>query len=80
MASTEEYLVFVEVKTRAQETAYHPTLAMTEAKKQRVRRLGDYYRAQHPEPPLQPRFDVLAVTLRRGQGKEARVEHFINAF
>jgi putative endonuclease len=80
VASNEEYLVFVEVKTRAQETAYHPTLAVTQAKKRRVRRLGDYYRSQHPEPPLQPRFDVLAVTLHRGGGRAARVEHFINAF
>jgi Holliday junction resolvase-like predicted endonuclease len=73
--------VFVEVKTRAQETPYHPTLAMTEEKKQRVRMLGDYYCAQHPEPSLQPRFDVVAVTLRpQGRTGTARVEHFINAF
>jgi putative endonuclease len=83
VASNEEYLVFVEVKTRAAETPYHPTLAMTEDKKQRVRRLGEFYCAQQAAdeaPPLQPRFDVVAVTLRpRGRGK-ARVEHFINAF
>ena len=79
VASNEEYLVFVEVKTRAKETPYHPTLAMTEQKKQRVRLLGEYYCAQHPEP-LQPRFDVVAVTLRRRKGSEPRVEHYINAF
>jgi putative endonuclease len=81
IASTEEYLVFVEVKTRAVETPYHPTLAITEEKKQRVRRLGEYYRGQHPGEPLQPRFDVVAVTLRQRSGEaDARVEHFINAF
>lgn len=71
--------MFVEVKTRAKATPYHPTLAMTEAKKQRVRLLGEYYCAQQLEQPLQPRFDVVAVTLRQ-HGDDARVEHFINAF
>ena len=81
IASTEEYLVFVEVKTRAAQTPYHPTLAITEEKKRRVRMLGEFYRSQHPAEPLQPRFDVVAVTLRQPDGGEAaRVEHFINAF
>jgi len=74
-------LVFVEVKTRAQPTPYHPTLAVTEEKKQRVRLLGEYYCGLHPGQPLQPRFDVVAVTLRRQGGtRTAHVEHFINAF
>lgn len=72
-------MVFVEVKTRARATPYHPTLAMTEEKKKRVRLLGDYYCAQHLSQPLQPRFDVVAVTLQ-GAGRGAHVEHFINAF
>lgn len=73
------FLVFVEVKTRARESPYHPTLAVTEAKKIQVRRLGDCYCGQHPEVTLQPRFDVVAVTLRARDGGE-RVEHFIDAF
>jgi putative endonuclease len=80
IASTEAYLVFVEVKTRASETPYHPTLAITEDKKRRVRLLGEYYRSQQPPSALQPRFDVVAVTLREGRGCEPRVEHYINAF
>jgi len=73
--------VFVEVKTRSAETAYHPTLAMTEEKKHRVRRLGEYYCAHHLEQPLQPRFDVVTVVLRpRGGRGQAQVEHYINAF
>jgi putative endonuclease len=84
IASNEEFLVFVEVKTRGAETPYHATLAMTEDKKQRVRRLGAYYCAEHPEPHLQPRFDVVAVTLRprreSSPGGIARVQHYINAF
>jgi Holliday junction resolvase-like predicted endonuclease len=73
--------VFVEVKTRAQATPWHPTLAMTEDKKQRVRMLGEFYLSQHPGQPLQPRFDVVAVTLRtEGAQRRAHVEHYINAF
>ena len=74
----------MEVKTRSGRTPYHPTLAVTEDKKRRVRMLGDYYLSQHPPEPLQPRFDVVAVTLNGKadgeDGREARVEHFINAF
>lgn len=79
IASKGEFLVFVEVKTRAKATPYHPTLAVTEDKKRRVRLLGDYYCTQHLQQPLQPRFDVVAVTLG-GNGQGAHVEHFINAF
>lgn len=87
IASSGEYVVFVEVKTRAAETPYHPTLAVTEAKKRQVRKLGQYYCDEHLTEALQPRFDVVAVTLRGGtddENEEApgapRVEHFINAF
>lgn len=79
VAEQDEYIVFVEVKSRARETPYHPTLAMTEAKKRKVRQLGDYYCGEHPEMELQPRFDVVAVTFRAGKGG-TRVEHFIDAF
>lgn len=88
IASSGEYVVFVEVKTRSFETPYHPTLAVTEAKKRQVRKLGRYYCDEHLTEALQPRFDVVAVTLRRGEDHSMdeaaptapRVEHFINAF
>lgn len=79
VAEQGEYIVFVEVKSRARETPYHPTLAMTEAKKRKVRQLGDYYCGEHPGLMLQPRFDVVAVTFRSGKDG-TRVEHFIDAF
>lgn len=86
VASDGDYVVFVEVKTRSRDTAYHPTLAVTEAKKQQVRKLGQYYCDHHLEGACQPRFDVVAVTLGRKQAgsraepPEPRVEHYINAF
>lgn len=79
IAESGEYIVFVEVKSRARETAYHPTLAMTEAKKRKVRLLGNYFCGEHPEVLLQPRFDVVTVILRARDGAE-QVEHYIDAF
>lgn len=73
--------MFVEVKTRSAGSPYHPTAAVTQEKQQRVRLSGEYYLMQHPEPPLQPRFDVVAVTVRGGNGRgSTQVEHYINAF
>ena len=56
-----EYLVFVEVKTRSPGAPLSPSLSVTARKKAKVRQLGEYYCSQHPELPLQPRFDVVAV-------------------
>ena len=87
VARKDEYVVFIEVKTRSMETPYHPTLAVTAEKRSRLRRLGEYYCANYLEQPLQPRFDVVAVVLRpivprpkRGQQFHEALEHFVNAF
>ncbi len=82
IAENADYLVFVEVKTRRDAGEYDPTLSITRAKRARVRRLGDYYRGLHGADAAlaarQPRFDVVAVTLRAPE--DGRVEHYINAF
>jgi putative endonuclease len=82
VASKDQYLVFVEVKTRSEETPFPPTLAITPAKRTQVRKLGNYYCVGHPEIALQPRFDVITVVLRPRRGGEAeeQVEHYLNAF
>ena len=80
IVTKDEYLVFVEVKTRSQDKGYHPTLAITRAKKNRLRLLGEFYRTRHPDLPLQPRFDVLAVVLGASGSETEQVEHFYNAF
>ena len=92
IATRNEYLVFVEVKTRSKASGYHPTLAITAAKKKKLRELGAWYLAQHPpRQPMQPRFDVVTVVLAPKGGKknrpdkdvgtnEAEVIHYPNAF
>lgn len=100
VATDDAYRVFVEVKTRSRSGAYHPTLNVTAAKRRRLRELGAQYLAalaeqapaEAPAPPLQPRFDVIAVVLdgtwhrpRDGTpageaGAPGTVEHYIDAF
>lgn len=77
VATQDEYLVFVEVKTRRGKTAYHPGLAVNRKKQDKLRDLGSYYLSEHPDLNLQPRFDVIAVVLTAPQ---PTVEHIENAF
>ena len=77
IATTEGYLVFVEVKTRSPKALLHPSHSVNARKRAKVRQVGGYYLAQHPEMTLQPRFDVISIEL--GDGSEW-VEHIVNAF
>lgn len=77
VATAGEYVVFVEVKTRRGRTDYHPVLAVDARKQAKLRNLGSFYLAEHPEMHLQPRFDVIAVMLR---APHPEVEHIENAF
>ena len=77
VAIKDEFIVFIEVKTRSSGAPLAPSQSVTARKRAKVRRLGEYYCAQHTELPLQPRFDVVSVVA--GAGPET-VEHLINAF
>jgi len=77
VATVEEFLVFVEVKTRTPGQPLHPALSVTRRKRNKVRLLGEFYRAQHAQMIRQPRFDVVAVILK-AEGPE--IEHIVNAF
>lgn len=77
IATTEEYLIFVEVKTRTAGKKLHPSLSVTGGKQRKVREVGEHYCSRHPQLPLQPRFDVISVEV----GKDGeQVEHIVNAF
>ena len=77
VAIKDEFIVFIEVKTRSAGAPLAPSQSVTARKRAKVRRLGEYYCVQHTELPLQPRFDVVSVVA--GAGAE-KVEHLINAF
>ena len=74
IVAKDEFLVFVEVKTRMD---LNPLLQMTKAKTERIRRLAMAYIQIKDLHRLQPRFDVIAITK---QGSQWSLEHIENAF
>jgi len=77
IATKDDFLVFIEVKTRKAGSPVHPSLSVTARKQAKVRQVGEVYCSTHPRMVLQPRFDVISVEM--GEGKEF-VEHIENAF
>jgi putative endonuclease len=79
IASHGAYIVFVEVKTRAQNAYYAPREAVTAAKQRRIIKTALLFLAQHPTK-LQPRFDVIEVITAVGQPMTAvEINHIPNA-
>lgn len=77
IATTGNYLGFVEVKERAANAMVSPLEAVTSAKRARIIRAAQYYLMRYPSH-LQPRFDVIAIE-HRLDGVYA-VTHLENAF
>lgn len=77
IAKKHEYVVFCEVKTRSGEHMLHPSLSVTQTKRKRLRKLGEYYLISKKIKNIQPRFDVIAISL---VSSEAKIEHLENAF
>lgn len=71
-------LVFVEVKTRADDSFGRPEEAVTPGKQRQLRRIARGYLVAHPAPGVDCRFDVVAILLRGPD--DCRLEHFIDAF
>lgn len=77
IAEVDEYLVFVEVKTRASQKI-DPLISITHKKQKKILNLARYYLAyKFDGEPKQPRFDVVAVSFDQ---KHSRIEHIENAF
>ena len=80
IAEDDEYIAFVEVKTRGEDALYAPREAVTAQKQERIRKTALLYLQNHPTP-LQPRFDVIEVVTKPGKAVSAlRLEHLQNAF
>jgi putative endonuclease len=71
-------LVFVEVKTRRDDTVAQPEDAVDAPKRRQLTAAARYYLLQSRCQDWPARFDVLAVLLR--DGCKPRVEHFVDAF
>jgi putative endonuclease len=71
-------LVFVEVKTRADESYGRPEESVTPAKQRQIRRIAQGYLVAKSLGEVPCRFDVVAI-LYRGPD-DYRLEHFKDAF
>lgn len=70
-------LVFVEVKTRANENFADAESAITKGKQQRLKRAANFFINKHKVENMPMRFDVVAVIT--GQA-EPEIRHYKNAF
>ena len=77
IARDRRHLLFVEVKTRRTTAFGVPAEAVGPHKQRQIARAARWYLAAAGDHGLQPRFDVIAVILNRG---EPVINHITNAF
>jgi putative endonuclease len=76
VASKDDLILFVEVKTRSSHSFAYPEDSVTRRKQAYMLSAAETYLDQHPESGETWQFDVIAV---EGQpGGKARIEHFEN--
>ncbi len=80
IATRDDILAFVEVKTRGGRMIAEPREAVTASKQEKIRRTALLYLSEQEGVSLQPRFDVVEVLLDGKTGRTLRVEHIENAF
>jgi putative endonuclease len=71
-------LVFAEVKTRSDDSFVSPESAVDGRKRQKYRRVAQYYVVRTGRDDLSIRFDIIAITIRPGGKPEIR--HLVDAF
>jgi putative endonuclease len=70
-------LAFVEVKTRRGNAFGSPGEAVGPHKQRQIIRAAKWYLNDYPHKTLQPRFDVIAITVH---GEDLQIEHIPAAF
>jgi len=78
MVDTDGAIVFVEVKTRADERFEPVESVITTTKKTKLHRTARYFLATHNIEDRPYRFDV--VTVVAGRKRPAQIKHYENAF
>ena len=78
MVAPNRAIVFVEVKTRADENLIPTESVITHAKKTKLSRAARYFLAAHNIENRPYRFDVVTIVL--GQAGPAQIKHYENAF
>ncbi|MBQ7725650.1 MAG: YraN family protein [Clostridia bacterium] len=81
IAETDEYILFVEVKTRKEGAMVSPAEAVTAAKRRRITAAANMFLALY-QTDLQPRFDVAQVVYHFDENGKCRVRlrYLKNAF
>lgn len=79
IARNSEYLVFVEVKARNENTPYRPSEAVSKSKRAKLWKTALLYLAENPQN-LQPRMDIIEIVLTKGTQVPVYIEHIENAF
>ena len=78
MIDTDRTIVFIEVKTRADETFNSVESSITAPKKARLVRTARYFLATHNIDDRPLRFDIVTIVL--GQKGRPQIRHYQNAF
>jgi putative endonuclease len=78
MADTDGSIVFVEVRTRADESFGSAESSITSAKKAKLSRAARYFLATHNIENRPYRFDVVTIVV--GQTGRPQIRHYKNAF
>lgn len=79
IARNQEYIVFVEVKTRNETSGYRPAEAVNKSKQKKFARTAVLYLTAYPQN-LQPRMDIVEVILAKGTKALGSITHIENAF
>ena len=80
IASDKRYLVFVEVKTRREDSRYLPREAVTVTKQRKLLQTAAMYMSRFPTN-LQPRFDVVEVVTAPDETMRViEINHIIGAY
>jgi len=79
IAEIDEYIVFVEVKTRSEKAIYKPYEAVTVKKQQKILRAAMQYLGATGNEK-QVRFDIIEVYLTKNPFSKPKVNHIKNAF
>ncbi len=76
IARQNESIVFVEVKTRSNNSLGPPEISITPRKAEHMRGAAEYYIQQHSETQAEWRIDLVTILLQ--PGAPAAIDHFEN--
>ena len=80
IAKNDEFILFVEVKTRASDYLFRPSEAVTLQKQKKIIKTAQQYLIDNANE-LQPRFDVIEiVTVSKNDFRVLEIEHIEDAF